>query len=1041
MQTLRPFRALASLMKDAAGRARRRGAPGSRGVFSILAGLGLFLPGSPSACDGAERATADPEYTIQRWTVDDGLPQIGVRALAQTPDGYLWVGTFRGLARFDGVRFENFTVGNVPEMASDYIHALSADASGVLWVSAFEKDSLRLEDGGFRVLTPRSRSITGSLKRFATGKDGRTFGIVGDRLVLIEGSDVLSAADRSWLPARPMGTVATDREGVVWAAGSDQLYRVKGDSLEPVPLGGIPQGAQLLAFAVDGAIWAANREGLFLARHGTFLHQEGMVPGGGSALVAAGNGDIWVATREGLFRVRDGQARRIVINDGGIEPELHCLAEDRQGNMWAGSEQTGLYRVSPKRITGFRTRETEPAMGGINTLVEDAEGRAVMGSGRGLFRFQNGRFESLDPPQAGRRYQTAALARQPDGVWWIGSYGQGIFRGEPGRWARYTNSFVGDGFWTDTFYLDRDGSVWISGSKLVIRDQAGQVTRHRPEEPAMRSVHAIRRDRRGALWFGTHGDGLLRESSEGIRRWRQADGLGSDTVHGFLEDSAGRFWIGTGGSGLVLAQGDRLQRWTTASGLRGNVILQMHEDDAGYLWMGTEEGISRLRPQDLLDQAAGKVARVHPLRLGRADGAPFDQCDFTTSPAGLQQRDGRLWFCMPAGLAVVDPKQIHPEPTLPGVIIEAVRANGSATSVPLGAPAGSGAARSVELGPGLDQLEIQYTGFEFVAPADIRFRYRLEGLDRQWVDAGPRRTAYYTHIPPGRYVFRVLAANRDHVWNEQGARLELTVAPHFWETGAFRGVVGLLALAGVGLVIRHLSQRRLKRRLEQLEHQRALERERTRIARDMHDDVGARLTEIALLTDLAKRDAANTNDSDAQTQIDRIGSLTREVAKSVREVVWATNPQNDRLDQLTEYVCQHAGQFLQSTPMRLRLDVAAEIPEMPIGTELRHHLFLAFKEALNNAARHSGATEIQVRIACAAEAFSLEVVDNGHGFDASQLSGTGNGLKNMAQRLAETGGTCEVKGRPGQGTRVRFTIPLPTGARPDSGDGRDAPGR
>jgi signal transduction histidine kinase len=329
----------------------------------------------------------------------------------------------------------------------------------------------------------------------------------------------------------------------------------------------------------------------------------------------------------------------------------------------------------------------------------------------------------------------------------------------------------------------------------------------------------------------------------------------------------------------------------------------------------------------------------------------------------------------------------------------------------------------------------------FVAPERVRFRYRLEGLEDEWVET-TERTVNYSFLPPRDYTFRVIACNNDGVWNQTGATLALTVLPHLWQTWWFRLAAALAAATGVGATVRGITRRRYRRRLERLERQRAIEKERARIAKDIHDDLGASLTRITLLSQTARADLDQPEQ--AAADLDRIYDTARDLTRAMDEIVWAVNPQHDTLDSLVSYLGGFAQDFLSAANIRCRLHVPVDLPAIPVTAEVRHNLFLAFKEAVNNVVRHAAATEARVVMSLEAPSLILTIQDNGKGFErplnverstlnvqrseaaasSSARLASGNGLVNMQRRLEEIGGRCVVESAPGRGTIIQFTVPL-----------------
>ena len=324
--------------------------------------------------------------------------------------------------------------------------------------------------------------------------------------------------------------------------------------------------------------------------------------------------------------------------------------------------------------------------------------------------------------------------------------------------------------------------------------------------------------------------------------------------------------------------------------------------------------------------------------------------------------------------------------------------------------------------PGRRELEIHYTGIDFSAPEKINFRYRLSSLDSDWREAGGRRTAYYHRIPPGEYDFQVVACGANGVWGEPGAALHVTVRPYLWETGWFRVGAGLLLLGVMAGTFRLVERRRYRRRLQLLETQRAVERERLRISQDMHDHVGGMLTQVSQLSDLGQSETGDN--SVARGRFDRIGVEARNAVQALDEIVWATNPKNDNLPRFAEYVCRFADEFFETSPVRCWQEVPTNLPNVTLSAEVRHDVFLAVKEAFHNVVKHSGAKEVWLRIALTGSEVQLEIEDNGRGFDTGNCAAHGNGLENMNARLADCNGHTQFESALGKGTRVRFRFPV-----------------
>jgi signal transduction histidine kinase len=388
---------------------------------------------------------------------------------------------------------------------------------------------------------------------------------------------------------------------------------------------------------------------------------------------------------------------------------------------------------------------------------------------------------------------------------------------------------------------------------------------------------------------------------------------------------------------------------------------------------------------------------------------------FEYAPGAAKSRDGRLWFPMRTGLAVVYPHNVPASREPPPVLIERVTVDGR--------PAAMDAGRQFVLPPAHLRLELDFTALSFVTPENVRFRYRLVGWDPGWIDGGSQRSVNYSRLPAGAYTFHVTACNNAGLWNEHEAAVGLTVLPFFWERGSVRAVSLGVFTIGVIAAVRYVSFRRLRLRLAKLEQETALHHERTRIAQDLHDDIGANLTHIALLSELAQKDFDQP--IKAQAHLDQIFRSARTVIRSLDEIVWTVNPKNNTLELFVAYLCTYVPDYLRAANVRCRLDLPEDVPNLPLPSEVGHNLYLAVKETLHNVVKHAGATEVWLRLRLAATTITLTIEDNGRGFQMGEKAEPhADGLDNLSRRLVKIGGLCVQRSEQGKGTTTTFTLPL-----------------
>jgi len=577
-----------------------------------------------------------------------------------------------------------------------------------------------------------------------------------------------------------------------------------------------------------------------------------------------------------------------------------------------------------------------------------------------------------------------------------------------------------------TLLADRDGGLWLGTKTGVARLAGGRLHLFGPADGfERRDVRALALGPDGAVWIGS-GDGTIYRFRDGrLARFRPPDARASQAVWALHIDAEGALWAGTFRGGLLRLRDGRFERFTTSRGLPSNIICQILEDQSRQLWIGSHQGIFRVSKASL-DAAAASPLDV--VSYGRSDGLPALECSGNYQPAAATSRDGRLWFATPKGLVSIDPRNAGVARPPPDVILEELLLDQRPVALQNLSP-GAEPAAVLQIPPGPHRLEFRYTGLSFATPEQVRFRYRIEGLERDWVDAGAQRAAHYSYLPPGTYRFRVAASHGDGRWSRAEAAVPFVVLPHVYETRPFQIATGLAALVLVAGTVRFVSTRRLRRKVERLELQRAIERDRDRIARDIHDDLGAGLTQITLLSELARRESPD----EVAGHLGQISDTARELTRTMDEIVWAVNPRHDSLDGLITYICQFAQEYLTLAGIQCRLDVPAQLPPHPLRSDVRHNLFLAVKEALHNIVKHAQARSVWLRLVERDGGFELAVEDDGRGFTPgaeatagqADRAAPGRGLGNLHERLATIGGRCTIDSQPGGGTRVRLEVPLP----------------
>lgn len=1027
-----------------------------------------LLAGVMAAPLRAETPPAAKHYLVDVWQSDRGLPQNTVTGVTQTPDGYLWVSTLDGLARFDGVRFKIFNAGNTPALGSGRIRFLFTGRAGALWICTQEGGVIKFQDGRFAPLPlPEYKGIRPATIQVAEDKSGALWLSTEDGRVWCLVNGHWTGVSTNWAPGNGTGfQVRADPRGRLWALGDSGLYEVADGRLVPA-LQGKPGEYVVLCPGRSGGWWISNGGKIRLWREGQWLVTApspfaAKPPPELRAGLEDRSGRLWLGTwGGGLFGWDTGGSLKFTKQDGLGGDFVRVLFEDDEGNLWAGFQGGGLSRL---RAPLFSSYGLAPGLSWewITSVFEGPNGEIWAATdGYGLNRLQGDVIlPDTNETASGPTYILTAIADR-QGQFWLGARPGGVFEWKEGRITQMID-FPANNMLIRSLYEDSQGAIWVGwlNSNRLARIQNGTVSYiELPTSVGVVDVRVMDEDAAGALWIGTDGHGLLRWKDGQFTHLSRENGLGSDFIWALHHEADGALWIGTYGGGLTRWKNGRAATCTTRQGLVDDVICYIADDGLGQYWVSSHQGVFRVSKKALNLFADGLSGTVPCVAYGKSDGLPTLECKGGYQPAGCRSRDGRLWFPTIDGLAVIDPATAGASTMATPVYIEEVLVDGHATELGRTPVAESGVsmahtgrvahatpairnrrfqppASSLTVPAGSRRWEFHYTGLNLSDPERLRFRHKLEGVDAEWVETGGQREASYNDLRHGVYTFRIQVCNREGTWGQSSDAVTFTVLPFFWQTwwfiGLFLATFGGTVAWTVGLALRRRHQRHLKL-VRQLH---AAERARTQIARDIHDDLGSSLTEIGLLGALAVREA--TSPSEARQQTVRMIARTEELARKLDEAVWAVNPKNDSLKHLASYLCNLAKEFLEPTAIHCRLDVAADLPDVPLAAEVRHNLFLAGKEAVNNAVKHSRATELWLRMRVSDGVFMLEIQDNGRGFAAETPREGGNGLGNMAGRMQEIGGGFRVRTAPAQGATVYLWLPLPPEEKAGSNHGSSA---
>lgn len=991
------------------------------GVFGSPAAGGLQSVGG-----GAIRQGSLAQLGLESWAPDSGLAGSWVREIIQGSDGFLWIGTSAGLSRFDGRRFVNYSAATEPELPASSVGALAATPGGKLWIGLEHGGVLSYDKGHLR-RDPRFRGLPAAAVRAlvetadGTLWIGTTAGLWRSRLD--SGLEVV-APD---VPAR-RASVARLRAtaGGLWVRTRDHgLWRVEDGSARFVE--DAPECLGLdFAEAADGRQFTACVEGIWQRQRAEEPWRLVDPERSSQRLLVDREGALWYGVNQGLVRHLEGRRELLPVASGLGDDRVRAFFEDDRGDIWIGTFSHGLTRLRRGAVIAVGQPEGV-AIRRATGVVGRTDGSLWVGTadqGVVLWSPQKGVLRHLgkaDGLPSDRVWAVAQDRQRLDHAWFGTSHGLVELDGESVR--RIERPGVPSGTTVATLYADplNDGTVWVSGSSGGAEELRGQsALRHDAQNGLdLGVVRFFHRDRKGVLLAGGE-DGLFQFDGE---RWWPSR-LGGEAVRALraiCEEDDGTLWLASEVSGLLRWSNGSLVRLGARDGMPFNLVHSLELDGHGGLWISGNEGLLRIRLADFDRWARGELDSVPSELFSARDGLRDRECNGWGSPASSRFADGTLVYPTISGIALVEPERVLAQELLPEEVVVDAAWSGN-RELEIGAPA--------RLSREERQLLVRFTAIEFQRPEAVSFRYRLEGLDRDWLPSSSQRSAVYSHLAPGDYLFRLQARLPGKAWVESSRQLEIAVAPRLWEAAWFRALVLGAILSTVAAMFHWRVQKERELRAKQAELRklasrliRAQEDERRRLARELHDDLTQRLAGLGMLAGGLAREV---HQGKAGNVAPRVGELGRELERLASDAqVLARELHPALLENLGLEVALRAecATFGERTGLRIHF-VSCEVPET-LEAEVSLVLYRIAQEALRNVLSHARSSEARVALERRGAELRLAIEDTGPGFDPSPLRGRpGMGLASMAERALLIGSRLEIDSAPGRGTRIVVRVPL-----------------
>ena len=782
-------------------------------VCTVL--LLIFTGGLVASGSQEDLHKAIQGYGHQAWQAPEGLPQNSVQTILQTHDGFIWVGTERGLARFDGLHFDIFNSKNTGRIKVNYIAALYESRDATLWIATRDDGLIELKDGKFSSHPATNGSGTEDVTSIQEDRDGNMWiGFRSGGLGHLANGNLTVLTTKQGLSSNKVTSLLSAADGTLWVATDDGgLNHWDGRRFTVFNTrNGLPSESVSSLFEdADGTLWIGTNRGLARLKSGKFTlytTENGLSSAAVLSLHGDRDGNLWIGTDGGgLNCLKNGEIRIFNSEMGLPNNVVLSIAEDAEGDMWIGTDGGGLAELRKVSFTTYG-RESGLSDNYVRTVAGDGAGGLWIGTSGGLSHWKNGGFSNFTTRSGLTNNAVRSLYLDHEKALWIGTDGGGASRLKDGRFTSFdsksglpSNVIMG-------FAEDGNNHMWI-GTPNGLVELEGSTKRTYTTRDGLSSnvILDVATTPDGSLWIGTS-RGLTRLSSSKFLSYNAGNGFTDEAVSTVHGDSKGTLWIGTEGGGLFRLKDRKFTQYTTKDGLADDVISEILESDERDLWLASNRGISRISKAELDDFADGKTHRVHAYEYGVANGMKTSNCTSGGQPSGWKGEDGSMYFSTTEGIARVDPAHLLVNHLPPPAVIEGMSA-GSRSLAPQ---------EGMNILPGKGDLEFHFAGLSFDESKKVQFRYQLSGYDPDWVDAGTRREAYYTNIPPGRYSFRVIACNRDGVCDTDETSLAFSLQPHFYQTYLFY----VLCVLGAGfcgwgmyrLRVRHLNEQRTQLSLQ-----------------------------------------------------------------------------------------------------------------------------------------------------------------------------------------------------------------------------------
>lgn len=960
----------------------------------------------------------------ERWTVEEGLPSNRIFKILKDKNGFIWIATDNGLARFDGSNFKIYNSDNQPLFEKNTVRNIFADSSGKIYFTAGTDKFIVLENNSFRLDESSEFDYSATNKIFHTSDGTIWISSFNKGITKLLNGKFEKVDTLDEFGGYEIRSLAEDGNGGIWIVTSEDKVLFYSDNhfVENLPESLYMNSAiKTIFFDSRNRLWLGTQSGIVILEENRSVKIKALRPLDKfiiRKITEDLSGNIWISTyNHGLFLLSGNElipiGEKLGLNLKAKSGISDILFDNNL--VWLGTHEDGVFLLR-KSLLEVIGKEEGLESEFVNSFYNDSDGSLLIGTKEGLFRLPpSGKFDEIRKTDYCASNHVYSIDRDSDGNLIVGTRFFGLFVFKKDGVLNYKSDDGLQSNFVRTVFVDEDGTILVgtnSGGITVIENgKFRQIDlRHGLSSNLIAFIY---KSKDSKFWIGTSRGGVNIIDGEGrVSVMNRESGLPGDVVSSIHEDDNGVIWLSVNGGGVSRIENGKITNFTQKDGLFSNKLLNIIDDKKGNFWFPTSNGIFSVKREDFEKYRRGKIPKLRYVLFGKAEGMKSERCVGASAQSALLSANGFLFFSTINGAVVIDPTVRFEKKNQLELFIDDVLVNYKSFE----------RSELLSIPPSPERIEFFFNAIDFRNPHDVKLSYKLEGYDKDWLNARNESRASYLHIPYGEYSFKVRAVSSGNFTEPKTAEIKINILPHIWETLWFQALSALLLIGLIVLATKYFYALKYKRQLQIIELERALEKERSRISKDMHDEVGANLTKMSLLSEIAKNKLANP--ADAKKYLNQITSAGVEVASSLDELVWAVNPKNDKLEKLIFYIIQYVENYLSLTDFKFSFKFPEEIPDKFVSAEIRHNIFSVIKEAMNNSVKYSEAERIYLEFKFGGEKLEVIFNDDGKGIDFNKVGEFSNGLSNMKHRIDDINGAFKIYNRSGKGVEIYISVNL-----------------